>query len=192
MGKAEIRNRSGKPTYESRKNFEEYRFSLSKGMPQVTVVDELVAAIMKDKKLKLVILDRVQNLKLSPLLAIKNMIDEGKGLKSIVGSIKNSKNKEVFDQLFSDAIGDREKVFLDALNYHPGLKNVLTNSELFLSSAAKLENKDNLITMPLERDELLAKHFNERCNGLQKKCAKAICTDPQKWEQNHTCVLADH
>ncbi len=172
----------------SRRDFETSRVRESREMPDVAVVDQLISIVIQDKDLKAK-LDAAINdpiKPLSPFEAMKQMFSTGgietATLKKTLGKVTPyDRNKVVLkpllDNLGKDSFNAKSaEMFRTAVAYHPGLKNILLNKDLFNKVSASAGPKDKGVLWKAERNETFKSLFHDRCQNLKEQLAQAVCT----------------
>jgi hypothetical protein len=172
-----------------RTDYEKTRFAYAEDFPEVSVVDELIGIIIRDKDLKSTLDSSMKNngFPKTPLAAIESMLtDNAANTKTISKIIKklgqNNKNAAIL-KLLKTSLEDksfnkeRAKIFKTALSTHPGLKNIVLDASLFNKAAEKVSRNNKGIVRQAEKNKDLFEHFSNRCKGLQEKLAEAVCTN---------------
>jgi len=172
----------------SRRDFEKSRVRDAREMPDVSVVDQLISIVIKNKELKAK-LDAAINdpmKPLSPFEAMKQMFSSGgvetATLKKALERVNHfDRNKVVlkplFDSLGKDSFDAKSaEMFRTAVAYHPGLKNILMNKDLFNKVSASVEPKDKGVLLKAEANSTFMSFFKDRCKNLKEQLAQAVCT----------------
>jgi hypothetical protein len=172
----------------SRRDFEESRARDSREMPDVAIVDELISIVTHNKELKAK-LDAAINdpiKPLSPFEAMKQMFSSGgidtttlkKTLEKVTDFAKNKVVlKPLLDNLGKDSFDAKSaEMFRTAAAYHPGLKNILLNKDLFNKVSASVGPKDIGVLLKAEGNSTFMSFFQGRCQNLKEQLAQAVCT----------------
>lgn len=173
-----------------RADFEKVRFGYAQGLPEVGIVDEMVGIIVRDKELKAMLDASLQNKDYpkTPLAAIEAMLTVKGGDSKIVSKVlrklgHNKKNDSTI-KLLTDSVDKgnfnsvRENVFKVGLTTHPGLKNLLLDTDFFNKAVGNVTKNDKGIVRQAQRNRDFMQHFADRCKGLQEKLAEAVCSKP--------------
>lgn len=172
----------------TRSQYDPVRFGLSRSQPQVTLVNQLTTAILRDKDMKARLMAHIKDGK-TPLYGVMDIMSGKSNPEDTKALMKILARKHPFlsgkINAMMEKIGSPEyntglnKLFHHALHLHPGLKNILMNPLMF-EDVAKVVDKGNRGTSMLklveeDRDNITAL-FVDRCNDLKKNFAEAVCT----------------
>lgn len=173
-----------------RADFEKVRFGYAQGLPEVGIVDEMVGIIVRDKELKAILDTSLQNkgYPKTPLAAIEAMLTvnggDSKMVSKILRKLGNNKKNNPTIKLLTDSLDKgnfnsvRANVFKVGLTTHPGLKNLLLDTDFFNKAVGNVSNNDKGIVRQAQRNRDFMQNFADRCKSLQEKLAEAVCARP--------------
>jgi hypothetical protein len=169
----------------SRKKLDEVRFGMNKAQADVLMANQMVTSLLKNKGLSQKLNESIANGK-SPHEAVMLTLSHANKtdplfLKKILKENSSPLLAELIENL-NGSVGypafdiQNKVIFERALKLNPGFKSLLLDPSSFNKISKEIASDDFM--NHAEKQGVLKSQFKERCQGIQKKLAEAVCTNP--------------